>query len=68
MNSEQVEYVVGVPLVHSSQEKSSPSPWVQDGMGDHAIQEQDQVPHNFKQDQGQAEPSGDGRNTEARLN
>lgn len=54
--------------MHSSQEKSSPSPRVQDGMGDHAIQEQDQVPHNFKQDQGQAEPSGDLRNTEARLN
>ena len=54
--------------MHSSQEKSSSLPRVQDGMGDHAIQEQDQVPHNFKQDQGQGEPSGDGQNTEAGLN
>jgi len=44
---------VRAPLVESPQGKSSPSPLVQDAMGHHVhIQEQDQVPHVPKQDQG----------------
>ena len=62
----QVEEGVRAPLVDSPQGKSSPSPQVQDVMGEHVpIQEQEQVPHVSKQDLWKAQPSDDGPRIEA---